>query len=302
MAAVLRLVCGFTCAEATDKTVALRGKNVMAVFCLMNKSGWKLKARNEKLLFQPLSKWMWKMEARKSAVFLGMVLCFFILSSGVNVLASSRTFTIYGDGRASWVSVPFNDTGITTTEDLGKSIAAAFSPANGDTVGVDLLDRATQETLSITNTYAGGAWGVWVGDSAGISAGAMCKVYVDRSSDESFEWTVSGSIPPAGTVVFTLYDIDEGGNENWISLPFDQGNLTTTQDVGESIGAAYSPANGDTLAVQFWDGDETYTISSTYSGGAWGTWAGDSVGISTGTPVVVYPYRSGGLTIIWPQY
>jgi hypothetical protein len=92
------------------------------------------------------------------------------------------------------------------------------------------------------------------------------------------------------------------GNENWASLPYDHASITTTQELGESIADAYSPAEGDVLTIPLWNG-ATQTGLTTTGYYVEGVWYWDPEGgfpISTGMPFVVYPYHPPGITITWP--
>jgi hypothetical protein len=217
----------------------------------------------------------------------------------------SIAFTLYGADVAppweNWVSIPFPDTGIDTLQDLGESIVDEYSPDNGDVVTVQHLDAASQTTYEATGTYNGTSWN-WVGDTTTeIPVGAMCKVFITTDEDP-FEWPITGSC--AYAVQFTLYDLSgDDDNENWISVPWSKWYLLTTEDIGESIGYSYSAQNGDTLTIHYMDAEAEYTheIVGTYSSATstWG-WTGESHDVWAGTPLVVFPYRSGGLTITWP--
>ena len=218
----------------------------------------------------------------------------------------SRTFALYGavDWRENWVSVPFNDTGISTTVDLGNSIRAAFSSEGGDELTILLRDGAGQTELETSGAYVDGEWRWYPSEGYAISIGAMYKVWIDRTDEDAFEWTISGTVPAAGTVVFTLYGPgDDADNENWILLPFDKGDLTTTVVVGESIGAAYSPANGDNLTIGTFDIEHHWTVETmgTYNGSTWSWDPSEGYAVSTGMPFIVRPYRDGGMPpITWP--
>jgi hypothetical protein len=218
----------------------------------------------------------------------------------------SITFTLYGADVAppweNWVSIPFPDTGIDTLQDLGESIAAAFTPSSGDSVVTQLHDAGIPCTYEVTGLYNGVTWS-WGGDTTEpIPIGAMCKVFIDTAADP-FEWTITGSC--AYAVQFTLYDLSgDDDNENWISVPWSKWYLPTTENIVESIGYSYGAQNNDTLTIRCLDAEEEeeYEIVSTYRSATmqWSWTAGAPHDVSAGTPLKVYPYRSGGLTITWP--
>ncbi|MCX6356187.1 MAG: PQQ-binding-like beta-propeller repeat protein [Candidatus Aureabacteria bacterium] len=223
------------------------------------------------------------------------------LDNNFYALAATKTFILYGasGGAENWVSIPFNETGIVTTVDLGNSIGAAFSPEEFDTIVVRTWDGASQSGDTSTAYYSGG----WQWDTAyAVSTGAMYKVTIDRVETSPFSWTISGIAPLPGTVVFTIYDLSgSSDNYNWISVPPDKANITTTQALGEAIAAVYSAQNDDTLGITVWDvvGQSAKTAVGFYSDG-W-NWSGDTgEAVSSGMPFIVEPYRDGGVTITWP--
>lgn len=244
------------------------------------------------------------MERKKRTAFLiGLSLLLVVIGPALSQAA--LTFALYGaaGGKVNWVSVPFNGTGISTTADLGNSIGAAFIPAEEDTIIIYPWNGADQVRATTTGIYVEDAWDWNPPAGYPVSVGAMYKVFIYRTEEASFEWTISGTVPPAGTVVFTLYDLSESNdNDNWISLPFDKGDLTTTVAVGESIAASFpEPEEDDTLTIALWNVATQLedTTTGSYIEGEWSWGAGDA--IATGMPFIVRPYHDGGITITWPS-
>jgi len=222
----------------------------------------------------------------------------------------SCTFTLYGGpGKENWVSVPFEGTGISTLQDLAKSITAAYSPEAWDKVTVEYWDAAENQLYTVEGTYDIVEW-IWRGESVPISTGAMCKVKMTRNRGGQFEftWAISGINPSPGTVEFTLY----GGDspyltvDNWISLPYDKGELTTTIDVAESIGAKIAdPEYDDRVTVVLWDAVNQTQLETTgtYQGNGYWEWNEPEGGyvVSAGTPFIARLFRDGVMpTITWP--
>jgi outer membrane protein assembly factor BamB len=215
---------------------------------------------------------------------------------------ASITYTLYGDadGEENWITVPFEGTGINYAVDLGDEIAALFSAQEDDILTVTHLVASTQTQESTTGVYDGADW-AWDPDPGySIEVGEMHKVviYLGGGADDA-DLTITGCATP---IQFILYDLSgDNDNENWISVPWYKWYLTTTVEVGESIGAAYTPEIDDTLTIAVWDAatqaeDETIGI---YDGETWDWEPGDGYSIWIGDSMDLYLFRDGGLTITW---
>jgi hypothetical protein len=233
----------------------------------------------------------------------------FVGSNDNNVYSigpGSITYTLYGDatGEENWIALPFTGTGIETTEDLGNSIGASFSAEEGDTIFIESLDASEQQVITTTGVYTDGSWSwdPWGGYATLV--GAMYKVLIYRTEGGGFEWTISGNVPPAGTVQFTLYNLSgDYDNDNWISVPFERGDLTKLATLGESITAAIEyPEEGDEFTIVLMDVgyiSGEVTIVNSYTNGVW-NWE-DDYDVWPGMPFMARPYRAGGMpTITWP--
>ena len=233
-----------------------------------------------------------------------LVLFFF---SGV-LFAAEYSFTLYQNsgGNENWVSIPYDNTGISDTVDMGNSIAAMFTPVDGDTITIDAWDSEHQSDYTITDYYVESAW-FWDSEQAHpVSTGGMYKVWILRQSvpDFSVTWTVSGTVPAPGTVNFHLWDTGSG-NQNWISLPFDQSAITDTVDLGKSLAAGFTPDDGDNITIRKWDSEhqQAYPTSGDYYGGFGWFWdPEEGVPISAGEPLTVSINHPGGvpLVFVWP--
>ncbi|MCX6338932.1 MAG: PQQ-binding-like beta-propeller repeat protein [Candidatus Aureabacteria bacterium] len=229
------------------------------------------------------------------------------LDNNIYALGATRTFTLYGDadGEVNRVSVPLNNTGIETTVDLGNSIGAAFSPEVDDTIVISRMIASTQTLETTTGTYDGAVWGWDPLGGYSIVVGEMYKATITLAGGSSQgKLIISGTVPPAGSVVFDLYDLSgSNDNDNWISLPFDKGDLATTEDVGESIAAEIEAEEGDTIEIALWDVENQVEITTTgaYVEEAWSWDPSGGYAVWAGMPFIVRPYRDGGMpTITWP--
>jgi hypothetical protein len=216
-------------------------------------------------------------------------------------------FPLYqtGDGNENWVSIPYNGTGIDTTVDKGNSIAALFTPVSEDSITIYDWDSEFQLLSTTSGDYIGSAWHWDPLDGYSVSTGAMEKVFINHPSELPFNitWKVSGTVPPAGTVKFKICQTGDG-NENWISLPFDQSAITDTVDLGNSLAAKFSPNSGDSITIYKWDPEFQLlsTTSGDYIGSAWHWDPPDGYLISAGEPLIVYPSHPAGVPwcVWWP--
>ena len=217
----------------------------------------------------------------------------------------SVVYTLYADqdpGLENWMAIPFVGTGIGTTIDLGNRIAALFTFQEGDIIVITRKIGIDQSEEITSGYYDGAAW-VWSPELGyPIVVEAMYKVTIVRAAGYAEgDLTIAGCFD---AVEFSFYDLPyDDDNENWISLPWNKGYLTTTVEIGESIGAAFTPEVDDTLTIAVWDvatQSENATVG-TYDGSVW-SWD-PSGGYDTwpGMPFIVRPYRSGGMPMItWP--
>ena len=181
-----------------------------------------------------------------------------------------------------------------------NSIAALISFDTDESIFIERRIGSTQDTETTAGTYNGTTWGWAPGGGYPIVIGAMYKVTIVRAAGYDYgDLTLTGCFEP---FEFDLYDLSgDDDNDNWISLPWNKGYLTTTVDIGESIGAAFTPEEGDTLTIAVWDvaNQNELTTVGTYSEEVW-SWYGEN-DVWPGMPFIVRPYRSGGMpTITWP--
>ena len=232
----------------------------------------------------------------------------------VNAGATGQiTYTLYhvDEGNLNWIALPFANTGLTTTIDLGEAIASTFpSSIDGDTILITLWDAENQVSQQTTGLYVGGTF-FWTPDTGQpLSVGNMYAVSISKADRApgvvfSTDLTISGDAPSAGSIGFDLYHVDEG-NLNWISIPWYTIGLTNTVDLGDSIATKFTAEDGDTILITLWDAENQVSQQTTglYVGGFF--WTPD-----TGQPVAIgYPYslsisranRQPGevFIVIWP--
>lgn len=227
--------------------------------------------------------------------------------------SGSLAFTLIQNdiGNVNWISIPFNNTGLNTTVDLGNAIAGNFTPGEGDSITISSWDPLLQASTQTTGDFAGGHF-IWDPVSGyPLVLGAMYKVSIYRSSrlaGETFNvgLTVSGEAPISGAFDFDLYHVDPG-NVNWISIPWFTSGLASTVDLGNSIGTKFTPEEGDSLGIVVWDPTLQAGMQTTgdYIGGGfvWDPIAGNT--IEKGRPYTVSVYRANRLpgqtfTFVWP--
>jgi outer membrane protein assembly factor BamB len=221
---------------------------------------------------------------------------------------ASVTYTVYGDadGDESWVAVPFCDSGIDTTADLGDAIGALFSPGWFDEIKIARKIGSTQLPEETTGYYDEDetAW-VWTPENGySIVIGAMYKVTVTLAGGEDEgELTISGCACP---LEFTIYDA-ASGSENWISVPWTKWAWyldKTTVDLGEWT-AYWWPGLDyfDQWLIDIWDIVNQTKDSTTgdYDPPDWGWTPGSGYDILPGMPFIVKPPdKATNESITWP--
>ena len=119
--------------------------------------------------------------------------------------------------------------------------------------------------------------------------------------------TIRGNSPADGSISLPLYHVDQG-NLNWVSIPWYTAGLTTTVDLGNSVAARFTPAEGDNITITIWDPSTQTGQQATgdYVGGAL-IW--DPVGglpVERGKSYAISIYRAGRpmgeiFTFTWPN-
>jgi outer membrane protein assembly factor BamB len=218
--------------------------------------------------------------------------------------STSVTYTLYGDaaGLENWIAVPFDNTGISTTEHLGNLVGGLFPVTAGDTIEIERMIASTQSVETTTGDYNGSSWDWSPSGGYSIVIGAMYKLTITIAAGANdSDLTISGC---CGVVQFELYDLSgDDDNDNWISVPCDALDLNTTVEIGESIATKCTPLIDDTLTIEVLDAaSQSVSITSGVYDGAdwqWDPSEGDAVWL--GRPFIVRPYRAGGMpTITWP--
>jgi len=175
----------------------------------------------------------------------------FFFFSGV-LFAAEYSFTLYyhSGGNENWVSIPYDNTGMSDTVDMGKSIAESFTPDEGDGIVIVYWDPEHQAGHGINGDYVESTWFWDPEEGYPVSTGGMYKVSIYHPSvpDFSVTWTVSGTVPAPGAVNFHIWDT-ENGNQNRISLPFDQSAITDTVDLAKSLAARFTPDEWDNISI-----------------------------------------------------
>jgi hypothetical protein len=77
--------------------------------------------------------------------------------TGAETVSGDISFDLYhvDAGNINWISYPRFMNGLNTTVDLGSSVAAKFSPQDGDSIGVVVWDPITQTGSQTTGDYSG---------------------------------------------------------------------------------------------------------------------------------------------------
>lgn len=229
------------------------------------------------------------------------------------VTTGEVTFSLYhvDEGNSNWVALPFTDTGLITTVDLGNAIAATFTALEGDNITITIWDPRTQTGQQTSGDFVSGGF-IWdpVGGTP-LAVGNMYAVSIyraNRAPGEVFTTNlrISGNSPADGSIALPLYHVDEG-NLNWISIPWYTVGLNTTVDVGNSIATKFTPQEGDSITITIWD-PATQTSQQTsgdFVGGVpiWDPISGSP--IEKGKAYTVSVYRASRLpgevfTFNWP--
>ena len=219
---------------------------------------------------------------------------------------SSITYTLYADedpGLENWMAVPFDGTGIDATVELGNEIADLFTFEADDSIVIERKIGSTQDSETTVGTYNGAEWGWNPPGGYSIVIGAMYKVTIKLAAGYDYgDLTITGCY--YSTVQFDLYDLSgDDDNENWISVPFSIGNPATTVEIGESIAEEIEIETDDTLTIAVWDvaTQAENTTVGTYNGAEWGWNPPEGYDVWPGMPIIVRPWRDGGMpTITWP--
>jgi outer membrane protein assembly factor BamB len=222
---------------------------------------------------------------------------------------ASVTYPIYADsgGEENWVAVPFCDSGIDTTADLGDAIEGLAADWF-DQIDIVRKRGDTQALETTTGSYDAGipGWDWTPANGYPIVIGAMYKVTITLAGDpQEGELTINGCACP---LEFTIYDTD-AGSENWISVPWTKWAWyldKTTVDLGDWT-AYWWPGLDyfDQWFIDIWDA-ATQTKDRTtgdYDPGApgWG-WTPDvGYDILPGLPfIVIPPDKATNESITWP--
>ncbi|MEJ2745518.1 MAG: PQQ-binding-like beta-propeller repeat protein [bacterium] len=124
--------------------------------------------------------------------------------------------------------------------------------------------------------------------------------------------SLDNNIYAIGTASIT-YDVygDADGEESWIAVPFTGTGLSTTEDLGEAIGALFTLAQDDTIDIVRLDASDQTTSTTHgdyYSGYGWWWTGSENIIIGTLYKVTVTVadrmtmrtgYRCRGLGGIW---
>jgi outer membrane protein assembly factor BamB len=219
------------------------------------------------------------------------------------------TYTLYGNdtGVENWVAVPFCDSGIETTADLGDAIEG-LSPTDFDCITIVRKIGSTQALETTTGYYDTGVpgWGWTPVNGYDIVIGAMYKVTITLAGGEDEgELTITGCACP---LEFTIYDT-ASGSENWISVPWTKWAWyldKTTVDLGEWT-AYWWPGLDyfDQWIIDLWDVELQTKDRTTgdYDPGVpgWGWTPEIGYDIWPGLPFIVIPPDKGtNESITWP--
>ena len=209
------------------------------------------------------------------------------------------------NGNNNWIAFPFTGTGFSTTTDLirsiGNTIPVGSRVAWADVVEVRKWDPITQTAANYSCTWNGTIWEE-DGPNAPLVIGALYQVSVPISAN-GLTWTLSGGIPLAGSVSFTLAN-NASGNYNWITTPAYITGIATTTDlirlIGNKIPIGSRVAWADVVEVRIWDSvtQTAANYSCTWNGSIWEE-DGPSTTVNVPGPYVVsVPASANG--IVWP--
>ncbi|MFC1559729.1 fibronectin type III domain-containing protein [Candidatus Margulisiibacteriota bacterium] len=207
------------------------------------------------------------------------------------------------NGNINWVTVPYENSGIATTTDLAASIGNIIPVSNlnawFDIVVVKTWDASTQTETTYNCMWDGANW-IDFGSNAPIVVGNMYKVIVPTAANNR-TWTISGDIPTAGSIQFTLGAI-ANGSMNWIATPAYIAGISTTTDLIASVGSTITPLVpwADVIVLKTWDAStqtET-TYNCMWDGSSWNDFGSNAPINIPGPYVIGVPLNADGN--IWP--